>query len=471
MRKGVYGQMRIKLSIPLSVGELSEAMHATSSPRYKSRSVEYITTDSRMAEPGDLFFALVGEKYDGEGFVREAISRGALPVSVMLHTDGFTVKDTGEALLLLASYYKTRLCKLAHTVAITGSVGKTTTKEFIRALLEPNICTHATYRNLNNSVGVPLTVLSAPRDCRILVLELGMNHEGEISRLSRAVKPDIGIITNIGTAHIGNLGSIEAIKKAKAEISDGMTDGVILHEHSIKALPVKGKTLTFSCTDPRADFYLSRCSEDFFGSRFDILSPFGIISELELNIPGRHMLPATLIAAAVCTLIGMSKESIIRGISGLTDANTTHRFIKMRDYTIFDDSYNASYESVCADLKYLQLCPREVSALIGDILELGEHSEDIHRRLGEQICRMGVKRLYLYGEKAPIIKEGALAAGMTEDNIFINTDVSVPELTARQIKENHIENDVILFKASHKMNLGKIIEILKEWETAEDDRR
>ena len=219
--------MRIALGIALPLNILTNHCEAFSKILQK-KLFTHITTDSREACEGDLFFSLTSDKSSAEEHVKEARNKGAISVSSLSKEADFLVFDCQKTLLKLAIYYKAQLKSLKATIAITGSVGKTTTKEFCASFLSASYKVHKTYMNYNNLLGVSLSILSAASDTEIFILELGMNNLGEIRKLSDAIEPDYAVITNIGTAHIGNLGSRKLIAQAKLEIASGMTDEKII---------------------------------------------------------------------------------------------------------------------------------------------------------------------------------------------------------------------------------------------------
>ena len=452
--------MRIKLDIPLTLSEIAAAMH-TFFPVI-DKTIEYICTDTRELVAGDLFFALKGENNDGEDYVREALDLGGIAVTKLRTRGGLTVTDTGVALLLLAEYYISKLPALKERVCITGSVGKTTTKELLLSLLKYSFKVHATNGNYNNLIGMPLTVLSAPRDTEILILEFGTNQLGEIAALSNTAHPTLAIITNIGTAHIGNLGSRELIAKEKSDIICGMEKTRLISEYGESLLEkIEGK-LTVSCENSGADFFLAPIKEDISGTTFDFYSSYGIVEGLRLNIAGRHILNSLAMAISAALTVGVKPSTLCASLSKIGEECVRHRFVRIRDMLIFDDSYNSSLESVSADLKLLSLYKSHTrSALLGDILELGTEAEAIHREMGAIAVRSGIERLYLFGIYSHYTMWGALNEGMKREYIFVNTDTSNPNRTARDIALTHKDGEIILFKASHRINLSRIIDILK----------
>ena len=451
--------MRIKLGAPIKPSELC-SLFGSPIPAFDAP-ISFISTDSRTALNGDLFVALPGEHASGEEYVGEAIEKGAIPLTVSRSAPGIHVKDVREAMLRMAEHHISKLRQLKHRICITGSVGKTTTKEFLSALLGTTYRTHSTYQNFNNALGASLTVLQAPEDTEALVLELGSNHHGEISFLSSFLHPSLSLITNIGTSHIGNLGSKELIAREKLGILDGMSKPRLICEYGETLFNVIKEKITVSCECRSADFYLLPIKEDIDGTTFDLFSGKEIISNLRFSIPGRHMLASLAMAIAASVDVGISQEKIRAGVGMLGNEHIRHRLLKMEDYIIFDDSYNASRESILADFKLLELYRgRPRSALIGDVLELGGKTEDIHREIGACARRYGFERLYLFGAYSMFTALGAIESGMPEDRIFINSDLNDPALTAKQICMNHEPGEIILFKASHRVNLKRVIDIL-----------
>ena len=448
--------MRIKLSIPISLRTVKRILDCPIGGGDEKVIIEYVSTDTRSLEPRDLFFALLGERYDGEDFIDEAKLRGAVTVSSKCHTADIVVKDTRFALLLLAEKYKS-LLPVRHRIAITGSVGKTTTKELTAKILSSKFKVHATEDNFNNEIGVALTILSAPADTEVLVIEAGMNHKGELSALSKCISPTIAVITNVGTAHIGNLGSTEAIAEAKAEIGDYLSrDGIIIAPPGITALNKYKRVKTASFDDEYADVFLNLDSQGYIhvkGESYDI-------SKLRLPLFGSHVKRCLCFAAGVAEELGISEDEFALCVEALKGLYSDSKIIRAKGLILIDDSYNASLESVkCSIEGAVALGP--LSLCLGDILELGEHTERIHRQIGA-VCRaLGVKRLYLFGKNGKYTKEGALAEGFDKECIFENENLDNPQKTAVQILDSSAPGDAVLFKASHKIELGRIVKIIE----------
>ncbi len=448
--------MRIKLDIPLTVTEASMAMQASCG--VPEALLAHICTDSRECKPGDLFFALRGRTADGENYVYDAISKGAYAVSKRILPGGLAVKSPEKALLSLAKYYKTKLANLKYTVAITGSVGKTTTKEFLRILTESYYKTHATKGNENNTIGVPLTILSAKRDTELLILEMGMNSYGEISALSKCAAPDIAIISNIGTAHIGAFGSRENIAKAKLEIKDGMEQKELILPYGEELL-MKEEGTFFSTKDKRADVYI------IYNEGNVNIYDRGIIYSHPIANFGNHNFECLGAAYAACRKMKLSSNNIIRVFSEISSENTRQSLIHLDDFCIFSDFYNSSYESVAAALEYLSALNVYTckSALLGSILELGDMRKTIYEKIGKLCAEKKLKNLYLYGYDTVDIKESAIKNGMDEKRIFLYSRDQADDI-ASAVYNNHTAGEIVLFKASNAVRLGEVLDKLKKFQ-------
>ena len=445
--------MRIKLDIPLTVSEVISAVGGEGSCSGNEK-IYYLTTDTRESEPGDLFFALDGNNSSGENYVTHKLCQRLHAVTVKSAENAITVSDTKAALLDLSSYYLGKLERLKHTVAITGSVGKTTTKEFVRVLASGSYITHTSPGNFNNEIGVPLTILSAPKNTEVLICEVGMNHTGEISKISKALSPNVAVITNIGTAHIGNLGSRENIAKAKLEILNGMSKGVLIVPKD-EPLVLSYGNKSFSISDKSADYCVSR-SEIYESGRFRANHLF--------NPQGEHFIACLAASFAVCRELSIDFKCLVSRISDISQNNTRQKITKVGEFYVFEDYYNASIESIEADFKLLASCEGYSmrSALLGDMLELGDMSEYIHKRVGELAAYYKLDKLYLFGKYGRYYREGAIFSGFDKSKIFLNEDRTNPSLTKQQILDNVSQNEIILFKGSRNMHLEKILDLFKE---------
>ncbi len=445
--------MRIALGIPLSFNDLIK--HGGAFTKASENSLfTHICTDSREANEGDLFFSLANDKESSEEHIKEAQKNGAKAVSSGSKSAYFLVSDTEKALLRLASFYKSKLKQLKATVAITGSVGKTTTKEFCAAFFNASYKTHKTYMNYNNALGVSLSLLSAPADTEILVLELGMNALGEIKELSEAIKPDYAVITNIGNAHVGKLGSLELIAKAKLEISTGMTEERIIAPYEEKLLS-KAK-FKFSLFEKNCDYYLTANDTERLGFYHKSKKRFDISTSYKTS----HHKKALLIALTLGNLLGFSEEKMLSGIKNCESVILRQRLINFKHFSVLDDTYSSSPEAVKAEIEYLKLeyPERNFSLALGDMLELGYKTEALHKEIGKLACTEGARKLYTFGAYAYLIRDGAKEAGMKDCDVFASTELGNYPIIAKEIYRKSKRNEIVLIKASHALLSEKIIE-------------
>ncbi len=449
--------MRIKLDVPLSLSEIAKAVDGTLT--CGDAIIHHVCTDSREVSYGDLFIALSGNHSDGNSFAYEATAKGGYVLAARYAS--ICVTNTRAAILKLVKEYKRRLTYLSHTVAITGSVGKTTTKELTSRILSSKFKVHANLGNFNNDLGLLHTVLSAGRETEVLIAEMGMNHIGEISRLSRALEPDIGLITNIGTAHVGNLGSRENIAKAKLEISDGMNNGVLI-------VP-SGEALLESAK-PRYEVSIGNNASDalfLISSTTDTQTVFSFtgrnlqLKNESVRLVGAHLLSSFAFALSVADLLGCRADEVLPALTTIDASCLRQRRIRLGKYDIFDDTYSSSPEAVIAVMKAMTQRSDKVSAALGDMLELGSRSNELHCKVGEAAARCGIRRLYLFGEFAERTAEGALAAGMPDGDIFVNRNSNDPQKTAEQIRASY-DGELLLVKASHAVHAERIYDFLKD---------
>lgn len=453
--------MRIVPEIPLSISEISYALGISTSECNIS-TVNAVCTDSRALEKNDLFVALKGDNVSGENFTAEAKKKGAYIISEKDENATFKVLDTHKALLDIASYYKSKFKGLRLTVAITGSVGKTTTKNTVSKMLSSCFKVHKTHENFNNILGVAYTLLTMPKDTEILVCELGMNHFFEISLLSKAISPDIAIITNIGTAHIGNLGTRENIARAKLEITDGMKNETVIVPFEEPLLYHPKNRLTFSLTDKKADCYIESETESTEYSTVNIYTKRNTLKSKKIKIPGRHALNAVAIGILLLDILCADTSSILRAIDNIDSECTRGEFKRIGDLTFYDDTYSSSPEALIATFKFLSLYkPKAISCVLGDMLELGNESEALHTLIGHKFFEFGFDKLFTFGKHAEDIANGAESLGMNKDKIYRNSDVTAPQITARQIASACSKDEIILCKASHAVHAERIYDFIK----------
>ncbi|MBQ1244860.1 MAG: UDP-N-acetylmuramoyl-tripeptide--D-alanyl-D-alanine ligase [Clostridia bacterium] len=465
--------MRIELAYPLSLKEIAEYTNSEMYADNKSI-IKYITTDTREIEEGDLFVAIRGETFDGNEYAEKALSLGATAVLCDRVARGASDEkmllcaDTVKALGALSREYLSLHRK--KTVAITGSVGKTTTKEFIYSVLKEKFKVHKTEGNHNNELGLPYTVLSIKEDTEILVTEMGMCGRGEIEYLSDIVKPDVSVITMIGSSHLEHLGTRENICDAKMEIVSGMSENGILFLNGDEPLlrrdyckKYSPKYLSLKNTED-SDFLVNNISTDGETTSFEL-----VIGESTYNMQaygiGRHIAQAAAFGAIVGRAFGMNEKEIVNGLLKFRTEKMRQNVYKIGKITVIDDCYNASPESMRAASDVLSdLARRNGSravALLGDMRELGENTRVLHEGVGEYMAKNGLDLLFTFGLIAENYKTGAIRGGMTESAIFTNPDVASPDESGMALVRELREGDVLLIKASRAMAAEKIINYLE----------
>ena len=447
--------MRIKTDIPINTDLISKSKGVISIN--SDITVSAICTDSRRAEENDLYIPLKGERFDGEDFLSEAQARGAYTVSARDNSASVYVRNVREFMLSLAGKYK-ELISPRTTVAVTGSVGKTTTKDLCAAILSRSFKVHSTKDNLNNDIGVSYTLFSMPKDTDILIVEAGMNHGGELSAISEALQPNVAAITNIGTSHIGNFGSRDAIAEAKLEIlnSASMPTAIIPYEESLLS-KVRGRTVSI-CSDSSSYFLRYADSEN----HASFLKDGSLISEFEIKPKGTHIPKCLAFALAIAVEVGADIGHLREAVESVLDVPRATHISRIKNFRIIDDSYNASYESIVAALKTLTAEKGRHAAVIGDVLELGGKADDIHFSIGKSCAESDISLLFTFGEYAKKIAEGATAAGFKNENVYVNSDPRNPYETARMIVSHCLCDDIILFKASHRTGMHRIIKAIEE---------
>ncbi len=443
-----------------------------------SEIVERISHDSREGGDKTLFCAIVGEKYDGHDFIADAVSTGSQVVllsSLPENTDGLDfyairVEDTVKALGTLAAYYKD--FSDATFVAVTGSVGKTTTKEFISAVASASFKTHKTKGNYNNEIGLPLTLFDLSPDDKVSVIEMGMSARGEIEYMSKLVRPDIAVITNIGTSHLAALGTRENICAAKLEIVSGLKkDGSLMLNADEPLLfatrgHVEPEPEFVSVYNRFGDYRAVNIRYLENGIMYDLIYNNKAVTNVEIPALGRHNVYNSLIAYAVGVKLGMTDDMIRRGLLTFVSTDKRQNIYDVGGITVIDDCYNASPESMRAAIDVLTsiASSRGVKpcALLGDMLELGEYSRLMHDQLGQYAAQMKVQKLYCYGAMADIVAEAAIKKGVRADNVYVSLDSDNPTEMAKMINSSMQSGDVLLVKASRAVSAERVIEALKK---------
>lgn len=438
--------------------------------------VRYICTDSREADAETAFVALRGERVDGHDYIPYALKNGCRCVICERRTPelenseatAIVVNDTELALSRLACNYRSYLhCK---TVAVTGSVGKTTTKDLVASVLSVGKSVSKTPGNHNSLVGMPLSMIALPSDCEWSVLEMGMSGFGEIERLSITAQPDIAIITNIGSSHMEMLGSRENICRAKLEILSGLKENGVLilsgDEPLFKGIQGKSyRTVYVSTLSEKADFYAKNIKVETDRTVFDVVHGGRTYSDLSIRILGKHNVYAALYAFAVATIAGLDEEQIRTGLLRYTPDGMRQHIYDKGQITVLEDCYNASPESMIAAVEvlrqYCQNTGRRSVAVLGDMLELGSDSPALHRSVGAYVAERKIDKLFTVGKKASQIAVGARQSGMSKQKIAQNEDAENLKKTAEQLESYLCKGDVVLIKASRGVGAEKILEYIK----------
>ncbi|MCH5211192.1 MAG: UDP-N-acetylmuramoyl-tripeptide--D-alanyl-D-alanine ligase [Oscillospiraceae bacterium] len=426
-----------------------------------------ITTDSRNTDAGTLFVPIIGEKFDGHEFIQAAFDQGAQAAITQKETEllvGKTiikVNDTFKALGDIARFYKERYN--VPTVAVTGSVGKTTTKDMLYSALSGKYNTLKTERSFNNEIGLPLTVFRLEKEHEAIVLEMGMNHFGEIERLASIGRPDVAVITNIGQAHIEHLGSREGIFKAKMEIAKLFTEKntLIVNGDDDFLGNVKGtvpcKVLYYGINNPENDVYAKDIRDGGLdGIEFAAVTPEGEY-KIKVNVPGEHNVYNALAAICVGREFNVPMEKIIEGIENFELTEMRMAVEEYEGITIINDCFNASPDSIKAAVKVLgKIKDKRKIAILGDMLEMGDYAERAHYELGKALCENGIDMLITAGENMKHLARGAKDNGIGSIAVFDKT-LEVCEFVKKEIKSG----DAVLIKASHGMHFEQVYDSIK----------
>ncbi|MBQ6759000.1 MAG: UDP-N-acetylmuramoyl-tripeptide--D-alanyl-D-alanine ligase [Selenomonadaceae bacterium] len=449
----------------LSLAEIAEITNAETNSTAEIF-FERVTTDSRKISSGALFMALKGENFNGEDFAEESLNKGAAAVLVSKNfdkdLDGVIIKveDTLKAYRQIAGAWRNRFD--IPVIAVTGSNGKTTTKDLTAAALNSFGHVQKTSGNFNNEVGVPMTLLGMNDETTAAVVEIGMRGLGQIESLAEVVRPTIGIITNVSEAHIELLGSIENIAKAKGELVEAIQSGgtIILNADNqytaaMTKLVREGVNVITYGLENDADLNASDILIGSVATEFT-LTYRGEAYDFEIPMLGRHNVSNALGAIAAGLTLGLSVEEIQRGISSLTTTKMRFEVIRRDGLTIVNDAYNASPASMRVAIRTTsEVYNGRLIAVLGDMLELGEIAERVHREIGAELVENKFDTLITLGELGKFIAAGAREAGLEKVYTF-----DTHEAAAKKILEIVRNGDTILFKASHVMHMEKIIELI-----------
>lgn len=438
------------------------------------RMITGISIDSRKVRLGNLFVAIPGERFDGHRFTGEAVARGAQAAVIARDKKEMAVReilskatvvlvdDTRKALRDMAAWYR----KKFHipTVAVTGTNGKTTTKDMIAEVLSSRYRVHKSPQSYNNLVGVPLTLFQLNSHSEALVLELGMSSPNEIAVLTRIAAPDVGVITNIGPAHLESMGSVERIAQAKFELPDNMSSPKTLVLNADD--PILADRIGQKRKDERIISFGIEKKSDFTADRIELNREGHITFRVNrdmtigLGLLGRHNVYNALAAFAVGRLKEVDPQEIRQNLEQYDPSHLRMELVRIGKIRVINDSYNAnpiSMEKALETLKSIGASGRKV-AVLGDMLELGEKASDFHLEVGRKAARSGVDCLVVVGALARLIGEGAREAGMSSDQVLTfdrNEQVSLFLL------ENLRDGDLLLVKGSRKMKTEEVVLSLK----------
>ena len=434
-----------------------------------------ITTDTRRIAAGDLFIALRGERFDGAAFAAEALAQGAAAVMVSTPLDASiaaVLEQTGGAVLTaadtLAAYQN-----IAHAwrmkfdipvIAVTGSNGKTTTKDLTAAVLSGRGAVCRTAANYNNEVGLPLTLLGITPEDTAAVVEIGMRGLGQIAALAPVAAPTVGIVTNVCEVHMELLGSIENIARAKAELVEAIPAGgtVILNADDARVAAMRTRAaagvrvLTYGI-HADADICAEALRCDAEGSHF-MVTWGGERHDYAIPLPGRHNVSNALAALAAGFVLGLAPQEMQAGLSRMTGTKMRYEVHEVGAWRIINDAYNASPSSMRAALETTaSLYAGRRIAVLGDMLELGAAAEEAHREIGRRAAQLGFAALVTYGAQAHWMHEAALAAGCP-----VCLHAATHEEAAAQLRRLLADGDTVLFKGSRGMRMEQVIALLTE---------
>jgi len=457
--------------IPWTTAEILEATKGDLLCGDVKHVFEGVSIDSRTISVNELFIAIKGNVHDGHDFASDVMTGGVRGLIISKDDAGtdwqdkgivcVAVSDTTKALGDLASFNRRRTH--VSVVAITGSNGKTTTKEMTASVVSTRYKTLSTKGNFNNEIGLPLTLLDLKNSHQWAVLELGTNRPGEINRLGEICIPDIGVITNIGFAHLEGLGSIEGVMNAKGELLKRIKpEGTaVLNADDSRVLYLSTKTsrkvLYFGLSED-ARIKALNVNETTTGISFTLVLPEERVP-IKLRTSGRFMVSNALAAASVGYIIGLSLEEIKAGLECFQPVKGRINIFDIRGVHIIDDTYNANPDSMEAAIRILSSLKGNSRGILvaGDMLELGEHAESMHRKIGALFARSNIARLYITGEFAKAVANGA----RKEDKNLMDIFIGAREEILEDLKKSLLPGDWVLVKGSRAMGMEKIVEGLR----------
>jgi UDP-N-acetylmuramoyl-tripeptide--D-alanyl-D-alanine ligase len=464
-RKGV-----VMMKLKIKISDIIAVTGGSSAPG-SDGIIDNIVIDSREAAPGSLFVAFAGENVDGHDFVADSFSRGAVAAlverEVAAPRDGVVIRvdSTEKALQRLAAWQRDKFPDL-QVLAITGSSGKTTTKELVARVLGQEYNVLKSRGNKNNEIGLPLTMFEIREEHQWAVLEMGMAAPGEIRQLCAISRPGIGVLTNIGEAHILHLGTQEAIMRAKFELAENLQPPAVMilngddpwqRRRAQEGLPGVERVVWYGIE--QGDVTAANIVSDIHGNRFDLSWQGGQV-RVNLPLPGSHNVSNALAAFAVGLELGIAPESIVRALNAAKGEKRRLHAFGIRGFTVIDDSYNANPDSTSRALELLGNYPanRRKVAFLGSMLELGEVARERHELIGAVAVENNVRLLVAVGENAQDIRRGAIAAGMDSRAIVTWPDSEAALASLELLRPG----DVVLIKGSLGVKMDRIVQELKD---------
>ncbi len=424
--------------------------------------LDNFSKDTRDINEGDIYVGITGNNFDGNLFYKDAFSKGA-KACILEHVNLDEIENYKDKTIILVEDSIVALQKLAKykrslydiiVIAVTGSVGKTSTKDMIASVLSEKYKVLKTQGNNNNHIGLPLTILKL-KDEEALVLEMGMNHFKEISLLTDIAKPTLALITNIGTAHIGDLGSRENILKAKLEIIEGLSGPLIINNDNdlLHNLKIDHDIITIGI-DNKSDYQATDVKQEDFSSTFTVDN-----NEITVNMSGKVFIYNALMSYVVGKYYDVSVDGIKKGILNLVlSSNRLEKKVTKKEVVLIDDTYNASYDAVKNALNLLsKMQANRRIAILGDMLDLGEYSKDLHQKVGREVVNNNVDILITIGNESKEIDNIAQRLGLSQENIYHFAKESD---TYEFLDKFLLKGDVVLLKGSHGMGLTNIVNYL-----------
>ncbi len=439
-----------------------------------SPTVSYVCTDSREADADTLFIATRGERVDGHDYITSALDAGCrvvlceyVPVDIAGRNVAFiTVENSIDAFAYAAKGYRSG--RELDVVAITGSVGKTTTKDLCASVLSRFTSLYATKGNFNSVIGMPMSLLELPKTCDTAIFEMGMSSRGEISHMTNTANPLIAMVTNVGSSHLEYLKTRENIALAKLEIAQGLSEGgylllngdePLLHKlHKTRAK--KYSTLYVSIEDEKSDFFADNISVSDTGTYFDLHYGGKMYQSLKISLVGKHFVYNACFAAAAAILLGGSEDDIRIGLASYVPDGLRQNIISKNGITVISDCYNAAPESMRAALDTLSsisVSGKRI-AVLGDMRELGDSSDKMHAEIGRYLVQRGIDILLTLGESGALIAESAISFGMSPSSVFAQKDIDDLDNFTAELSARLSVGDAVLVKASRALSLERVID-------------